>query len=73
MKLRLEGKTKHGKNRVREQGSWWVVLQTAAMISCDRGGPGPFALLKAESGHPDGLRWISMTADKDFTVAETIS
>jgi hypothetical protein len=68
--LVLSGKTMHGKNRVREQGAKWTVLQlkTAKPHSVFPAGT-PVALLAAID-NTDHWRWIRRTNDKNFQIVE---
>jgi hypothetical protein len=70
--LTLTGKTKHGKNRVREQGALWRVTQTkvARRHSVHPEGT-PIALLRALSNPDKHWRWIRQTDDLNFMVEET--
>ena len=63
--LVLTGKTKHGKNRVREQGSLWKVLNIKGAMSK---GPWPTGTSIAELETIDGKFWriVSVSGDTDF-------
>ena len=67
--LTLAGKTKHGKNRVREQGALWRVtdLKVARRHSVHPEGT-PIALLRALSNPDKHWRWIRQTDDLNFMV-----
>ena len=69
--LTLTGKTKHGKNRVREQGALWRVTQTkvARRHSVHPEGT-PIALLRALSNPEKHWRWIRQTDDPNFNIIE---
>ena len=70
-KVKLAGKSRHGKNRVREQGEDWRVVGEKLDVSFKTPAPGPFLLIESETqGHPHGpwSRWISLKNDPDFTV-----
>ena len=70
-KVKLTGKSRHGKNRVREQGEDWRVVGEKLDVSFKTPAPGPFLLIESETqGHPHGpwARWISLKNDPDFTV-----
>lgn len=69
--LTLTGKTKHGKNRVREQGALWRVteLKVARRHSSFPEGM-PLARLEAIDNDKH-WRWIRQTDDLNFMVEET--
>lgn len=69
--LRLEGKTLHGKNRVREQGALWKVLRQDKM--------GKFSVFPEgtdsiwlESTKTKAWRIIKEKSDENFNVVEVI-
>lgn len=65
--LVLSGKTRHGKNRIREQGELWKVLKIKGAIPHGRFPAGtPIAELESF----DGKYWriISTTGDSDFSL-----
>lgn len=63
--LILSGKTKHGKNRVREQGEHWKVLKIKGALPHCRF---PVGTSIAEIETIDGKHWriISINGDNDF-------
>jgi hypothetical protein len=69
--LTLSGKTQHGRNRVREQGAEWIVLELkiAQLHSVFPAGT-PVALLAASDAPKDFWRWIRQTNDKNFQIDE---
>ena len=69
--LTLTGRTKHGKNRVREQGALWVVseLHVAQRHGVHPEGT-PLALLRAIDNDKH-WRSIRQTNDLNFMVEET--
>jgi hypothetical protein len=67
-KVKLEGKTKHGKNRVREQGHTWVVVKVGSGMVFAEDKNKEFALLSAESRPDDHWRWVALKEDKNFTM-----
>lgn len=69
MKVRLTGKTKHGKNRVREHGEIWTVNSITEKVHFPRAikGSGPFLFLIPSSGSDD-MRWVSEVGDPNFEV-----
>ena len=56
-KLKLSGKSRHGKNRVREQGELWEVIGEREDMS----------LLQSLDGN-NHIRWVSLRNDKDFVM-----
>jgi len=70
--LTLSGITKHGKNRVREQGAKWMVIELKTVkhrMSTFPVGT-PIALLAAVSDPHKHWRWIRQTNDKNFQIDE---
>ena len=70
-KVKLTGKSRHGKNRVREQGDAWEVVGESNTVHFRTSAPGPFILLQSsESEGPHGphARWVSIQRDPDFTL-----
>jgi len=65
-KVKLVGKSRHGKNRVREQGELWQVVNEKSNINFRTNAPGPFLLIQSESS--DNIRWVSIHGDPDFVV-----
>lgn len=65
--LILSGKTKHGKNRVREQGELWRVIKIKGALPHGRW---PAGTEIAEIESLDGRHWrfISTIGDTDFDV-----
>jgi len=69
----LRGKTRHGKNRVREHGDRWIAVRESDSAVCLDGAPG--LLLAAddcncsacEKWGPD-WRWIRKTNDLNFEI-----
>lgn len=63
--LVLHGKTRHGKNRVREQGALWKVMTLKGAMP---NGPWPPGTEVAELETLDGKHWriISVNGDTDF-------
>ncbi len=65
--VKLTGKTKHGKNRVREQGAVWIVVKVKpGMLFCDDKEK-EFALLRKDNPSQD-WRWVALKDDKNFSV-----
>ena len=70
MKVRLIGKTKHGKNRVKENGEIWKVksIQEKELFPRKISGPGPFLFLISLKPGSDDIRWVSEIDDPNFEV-----
>ena len=61
----LVGKSRHGKNRIKEHGDRWTILQIKNNVACCNGGKG-FML-----GNNDGdVRWVADKDDPDFEIVE---
>ena len=70
--VELTGKTKHGKNRVREQGAVWIVVKVkSGMLFCEDKEK-EFALLRKEDNPGEFWRWVALKDDKNFSI-EVIS
>jgi hypothetical protein len=68
-KVKLKGKTKHGKNRVREQGHTWVVVKTMLAHESSFAPVGTeIALLRADKRPDLHWRWVEVENDKNFDV-----
>ena len=65
-KVKLTGITRHGKNRVREQGEFWEVIRINPTVSFKTKAPGPFMLLQAAESI--NMRWVSTVNDDNFSV-----
>ena len=65
-KVKLTGITRHGKNRVREQGETWEVIRINPTGSFKTKAPGPFMLLQATTSI--NMRWVSIINDDNFSV-----
>lgn len=64
-RVRLEGISLAGKNKVRENGELWDVVEIRNNVSCLGGGTG--YLLKSIV-KPNYVRWVKTTGDEDFRV-----
>ena len=65
--LILSGKTKHGKNRVREQGDLWTVTALSVAHASSFAPIGSsIALLRADSNPTKHWRWVEVKNDKNF-------
>ena len=53
----LQGITRHGKNRIHEQGNTWIVIKV------DNN-----AVLLESTINPDWLRWLDLPDDKNFRI-----
>jgi hypothetical protein len=67
MKVRLTGKTRHGKNRVREHGELWNVESETEMLIARPKLKGPFLFLRPANGSND-MRWVAEKNDPDFAL-----
>jgi hypothetical protein len=67
-KVKLKGKTKHGKNRVREQGHTWLVVKVKSGLVFAEDMNKEFALLSAENRPDEHWRWVALKEDKNFTM-----
>jgi len=67
-KVKLTGKTKHGKNRVREQGAEWIVVKVKAGVLFSDDKEKQFALLKKEESQSEFWRWVALKEDKNFFI-----
>jgi hypothetical protein len=65
-KVKLTGITRHGKNRVREQGDIWEVNRLSPTVAFKTKAPGPFMLLQATTSI--NMRWVSTVNDDNFLV-----
>jgi hypothetical protein len=73
-RVKLVGKTQHGKNRVREQGEQWRVVGESDVVHFRTSSPGPYLLLESESEegpHGPWSRWVSIQRDRDFMIEVT--
>ena len=70
--LILSGRSKHGKNRVNEQGAEWTVidLKTVAHHMSVFPVGTDIALLAAVNNPDKHWRWIRQTNDQNFEVVE---
>ena len=69
-KVKLVGKTKHGKNRVKENGEFWLVenIKEKQLFPRKMSGPGPFLFLISLKSGTDDIRWVSEIDDPNFEV-----
>ena len=65
-KVKLTGKTKHGKNRVREQGAEWIVVKVKSGVLFSEDKKKEFALLRKEDTPAEHWRWVALKEDKNF-------
>lgn len=64
MQVRLEGISLKGKNKVREHGELWLVLQTRTNVVCLNGGTGYYL----EAIGDKSTRWVAVKNDTDFKI-----
>tara|TARA_B100000287_G_scaffold406197_1_gene430455 strand:- start:309 stop:557 length:249 start_codon:yes stop_codon:yes gene_type:complete len=69
-KVKLTGKTKHGKNRVREQGEFWTIAEIRRMSHSRGFAPmgTKIILMNADSDPLKHWRWVEAENDKNFDV-----
>ena len=69
-KVKLIGKTKHGKNRVNEQGAVWTVAEVKVMSHNSGFVPKgtKVALLNGNNDPLKHWRWVEVLDDKNFFV-----
>lgn len=67
--IRMTGITQKGKNRIRENGELWDVLQEADRVIFDSA-PGPWAFVapRGLGREANGSRWVNLRSDKDFLI-----
>ena len=65
MKVRLIGKSRHGKNRVREHGEFWLVKGKSETLIARPKAKGPFLFLRPANGSDD-MRWVEENNDPNF-------
>ena len=66
-RVKLTGLTKHGKNRVREQGDLWTVTALSVAHKSSFAPIGSdIALLRADSDPAKHWRWVEVKNDKNF-------
>ena len=68
--ITLKGSSRHGKNRIREKGTAWRVVNVVDSVSFSTPAPGPFMLLVSE-GPVNDARWVSLHSDPHFEIIET--
>jgi len=67
--MKLTGKTKKGKERVKRDGSeGWIVVRTADKIACSNKS-GPWFLMQ-NGDNEKSMRWVNMRDDEHFIVEE---
>lgn len=64
MIIKVEGISNLGKNRIREHGDEWEIEETRDSVPCLNNGQG-FKLKSLKTGF---IRWMAVSADKDFVV-----
>jgi len=63
--VKLTGISRHGKNRVNENGTMWVVMRFRDKVHFTSE-PGPWINLHAVDS--DDFRWVRLEGDKNFDV-----
>lgn len=61
--------SKHGKNRIAQQGPEWVVRDIREKVSFDNR-PGPWLGIESLREHPLGFRWVHATSDSNFKIVK---
>ena len=72
-RLKLKGKSRHGKNRIAQFGNMFTVVHVRNHLqtTAHRGCIGPFAFLNADQPNLlEGSRWISISDDPDFEIVQ---
>lgn len=67
-KVILKGKTQKGKNRVRENGSIWVITKIHKGMTGFSNKTSIWLQLMPEKTGDAGIRWVDSKDDKDFDV-----
>ena len=76
--VRLEAKTRKGRNVIREWGEQWFVREVTDNVACQNGGTGMlvFPCKPSRSGAPidrdaaNNNRWVAESDDNDFTIKQ---
>ena len=70
-KIKLKGKSKHGKNRIQQFGTEWLCTNMREHIhtTTHQRLAGPFAMIISSTGD---LRWIAVKDDPDFIIEECV-
>lgn len=63
-RVTLKGTSQHGKNRVREHGSDWELIELRRSVPALDGGGGAFL----KSPRTGDLRWVKLENDPNFEV-----
>lgn len=63
----LEGKSRKAKNRIRDDGDKWMVLEIRETVGFSTE-KGPWMLLAPLNGSLNNYRWIHETNDADFAI-----
>ena len=66
--VKLFGKTRHGKNRIRENGDMWEVIQVDGQDSSIL----PTKVCVAPLSGSGNWRWIDLVDDRDMEIVEHI-
>jgi hypothetical protein len=70
MRVKLKGKTRHGKNRIKQFGEWWKVERVAEEVKFPTNDVGPWFVLTSVDGSGD-WRFVSEKNDSNFEIIET--
>lgn len=66
--ITLRGKSLKGKNRIREHGATWAIVDYSNIAMCFNNQPAWYVRSEA-TGHE---RWIRQNDDRDFVIMEAI-
>ena len=71
-RVKLRGKTKHGKNRIPHFGEdfWVSEVRDSIQTTTHTGVPGPFLMVFSETGDN---RWVALNNDPDFEVQQLLT
>jgi hypothetical protein len=61
-KIKLAGVTRHGKNRIRENGAVWEVITVLPTKVC---------VVPCEESHRENWRWVDISGDQHMEIVET--
>lgn len=66
-RVRLRGRSQHGKNRIRESGEdvWVIEIRDQIQTTKHQNLTGPFVMVTTSEG---SSRWISIADDPDFEI-----
>ena len=68
-KIKLAGVTRHGKNRIRENGEIWEVITVDGDDSSIL--PIKVCVVPCEESHRENWRWVDISGDQHMEIVET--